>query len=312
MSRATSKCPSGYIAYLDPTAEKPDREAEVETAACSRNLHGITRRAYAAAMQQVTSADGTRIAYESLGDGAPLILVGGALCDRRARTAGLPLAKLLAARHRVICYDRRGRGDSTDQEAYAVEHEVEDLAALLSVCGGTAGVYGHSSGAILALLGAHSGLAISKLALYEPPLVLSSDRDALPARLVEDLHELTRQDRRSEAVELFFTRAVGIPERAVAAMKSAPYWPSLTALSHTLSYDARLAQDPLAVLRRAIALDVPALVVAGARSPSWMRYAATRLAQALPRAEHLELADQTHDVDPEKLAPELLRFFGEP
>jgi len=263
-------------------------------------------------MPQVTSADGTQIVYESLGDGAPIVLIGGALCDRRARAAGLPLAKLLAARHRVICYDRRGRGDSTDQEAYSVEREVEDLAALLSACAGEAGVYGHSSGAILALLGAHAGLPISKLALYEPPLVLSSDREALPTTLVERLQELTRQNRRSEAVELFFTRAVGMPARAAAAMKTAPYWPSLTALSHTLSYDARLARDPLDLLRRAGSLDVPALVVEGGRSPSWMRYAAARLAETLPHAELLELVDQTHDVDPEKLAPELLRFFAEP
>ena len=224
-------------------------------------------------MQRATSADGTYIAYESLGDGPPLILVGGALCDRRARAAGLPLARLLATRHRVICYDRRGRGDSGDGAAYAVERELEDLAALLGVCGEKAAVYGHSSGAILALLGASAGLPITRLALYEPPLVLSTDRDALPSNLVEHLHELTRENRRSEAVELFFTRAVGMPERAVAAMKIAPYWPSLTALAHTLSYDARLAEDPNDVLRRAATVLVPALVIEGARSPACARSA---------------------------------------
>ena len=66
-------------------------------------------------MSTTTSDDGTTIAYETVGEGPPLVLAGGAFNDRRSPSAGLPLAAhLLAGDHTVVCYDRRGRGDSGD------------------------------------------------------------------------------------------------------------------------------------------------------------------------------------------------------
>src|SRR5690242_19700615 len=124
-------------------------------------------------MEKAQSADGTWIAYEKLGNGPPVILVGGAFCDHRARAAGLPLARLLAKAMTVYCVDRRGRGESGDTPPYAVGREVEDIAALVAVAGGSAYAYGHSSGAILLIECALAGLPIPKLALYEPPLVLA-------------------------------------------------------------------------------------------------------------------------------------------
>src|ERR671916_835023 len=92
----------------------------------------------------VNSADGTRIAFERFGDGPPLIVIGGATCDRaRMRDVSERFGRDRA----VINYDRRGRGDSGDTQPYAVDREVEDLAALVDVAGGRASLYGHSSGA---------------------------------------------------------------------------------------------------------------------------------------------------------------------
>ena len=117
-------------------------------------------------MNTVISSDGTTIAFDRLGDGPPIILVGGGTVDR---SANAPLAALLASHFTVINYDRRGRGDSGDTPPYAVEREVEDIGALIDEAGGSAFVYGTSSGGVLALEAAASGLAIMKLALWEPP-----------------------------------------------------------------------------------------------------------------------------------------------
>lgn len=260
-------------------------------------------------MEQTRSADGTVIAFEKLGRGPSLILVGGAFSDHRFRAAGLPLGRALADSFTVFCYDRRGRGGSGDTAAYAIAREVEDLAALLEVAGGSAKLYGHSSGALLALEAARAGLSISRLALYEPPLVLTDHRPAIPADLVDRLVALTAAGNRSECVTLFLTRAVGVPEAVLSQRRATPAWAELELTAHTLSYDARLAADPAALLTHARALDVPTLVLDGGRSPAWLRFAAKALAEAIPGAAHVSIPEQPHDIDPAALAPSLLSFF---
>jgi pimeloyl-ACP methyl ester carboxylesterase len=247
-------------------------------------------------MQKVKSADGTSIAFERLGSGPPVILVGGAFCDRRARAAGLPLARAMAEAMTVYCVDRRGRGDSTDTSPYAVAREVEDIAALLQVAGGRAHAYGHSAGATLLLEAALADLPISKLALYEPPLVLAGQREQVPPDLAEQ-------------AELFLTRAIGMPFPYVQQMKAGPVWASLEALAHTLSYDATITVEPLSVLARAPQIRKPVLLLDGEKSQPWMRGAVAKLAQAIAGAQYVSLPEQTHDVAPEQLGPRLLEFF---
>src|SRR5689334_20154439 len=132
-------------------------------------------------MQTVRSHDGTAIAFDKVGDGQPIIVVGGATSDRQA---ALPLAALLAPDFTAIAYDRRGRGDSGDTAPYAVEREIEDIAALIDATGGSAFVLGHSSGAVLAIRAAAAGLNIKKLAVYEPPFILDDSRPPLPENYV--------------------------------------------------------------------------------------------------------------------------------
>lgn len=119
-------------------------------------------------VSSVRSADGTTIAFERSGAGPALILVEGAGCYREFGPLR-SLSEWLAADFTVFTYDRRGRGESTDTLPYAIEREVDDLAALIAEAGGSASLYGVSSGALLALQAAASGLAISRLALFEPP-----------------------------------------------------------------------------------------------------------------------------------------------
>jgi pimeloyl-ACP methyl ester carboxylesterase len=261
-------------------------------------------------IESVKSADGTAIAFETTGKGHPLVLVGGAFCDRSARTSGTPLAALLAHRFTVFSYDRRGRGDSEDTPPYAIDREVEDLSALISAAGGSACVFGNSSGGLLAIDAAARGLSIPKLAVYEPPVILDASRARSFAGLAQELDEAARGDRRSEAVELYFTKVMQMPAPAVAQMRKSPMWPGLEQLAHTLSYDLLLAARGASRLEQAAVVRSATLVMDGGASPPWMREAIQSMAGAIPNAGYCTLEGQTHAVESEALARALEEFLG--
>jgi pimeloyl-ACP methyl ester carboxylesterase len=262
-------------------------------------------------LESVKSADGTSIAFERTGKGPPLILVGGSFCDRSAPTSGTPLAALLAHRFTVWSYDRRGRGDSEDTAPYAVEREVQDLSALITAAGGSAFVFGNSSGGLLALDAAAQGLPITKLALYEPPVILDASRAKSFEALAKQLHEAAAEGQRSKAVELFFTQVMQLPAPALAQMRTAPMWAGLERLAHTLSYDLRFTARGPARLEQVPAVRSATLVMDGAASPPWMREALQTLARAILQARHRTLEGQTHAIDPRTLARALEEFLDE-
>lgn len=262
-------------------------------------------------MRHVTSKDGTKIAYETTGDGPPLVLIGGAFCDRHARASGTPLAALLAAHFTVTSYDRRGRGDSTNTDPWSIDREVEDLAALLDASGGAerASVYGISSGGLLALEALKREVPIASLAIYEAPVVLDASRR--PTRdLASELAALSSAGKRSEAAALFLARVVGVPAPAIEGMKRAPMWPGLELLAHTLSYDVTLTSEAVALLDHLTHVRRPVFVIDGSASPPFMREGAAALAKALPNARHDTLEGQTHDVQPSVLAAALVERLG--
>ena len=256
-------------------------------------------------MERVTSGDGTTIAFDRLGDGPPVILVCGASTDRSANAR---LATLLAWHFTVFNYDRRGRGDSGDTKPYAVEREVDDLGAVISAAGGSAFVYGTSSGAALALEGAASGLAIRKLALWEPPFVLDEGRRP-PADQAERYDEMISADQRGDAVEYFMTKVVGLPPEFVAEARNAPFWQAQEALAHTLAYDATVMGDYSLPVERAAAVTAPTLVMAGGASFPFMRETAQALAEVIPAGQLRVLEGQEHNVAAEALAPVLEEYF---
>lgn len=263
-------------------------------------------------MDTVVSSDGTSIAYDRGGQGPPLILVDGALCHRVSGPSG-PLAKRLITDFTVYTYDRRGRGDSTDTGPYAVEREIEDLGALIEAAGGSAYVYGSSSGATLALEAANRGLAISKLALYESPFIVDDSRPPVPDDFVARLDRLVAADDRAKAVRLFMTEGINIPAVFVATMRFMPAWPRLKRVAHTLPYDMAVLGDtqrgkPLPA-GRWTAVTAPTLVMGGGKSPTWLRHAVQALADILPATEHRALPGQTHLVKPDAIAPPLRAFF---
>lgn len=261
-------------------------------------------------MELVTSADGTPIAYERSGDGPALILVTGALGDRAG--AG-PLAAALAPHFTAIAYDRRGRGGSGDTVPYAPAREIEDLAALIRVAGGGAYVFGHSSGAALALEAAVSGLAIVKLALYEPPYLVDDSRPPLPADYVPTLRALIADGRRAEAVEYFWRVAMLMPDELIASFRDAPMWPALLALAHTISYDGEVMGDHMRGLplpgEWATRVTIPTLVIDGAESPPQLRDAVTAVTALLPHATRRTLDGHGHGAPPDVLTPVLEAFF---
>ena len=259
-------------------------------------------------MGKVLSRDGTTIAFERSGKGPPVILVGGALSDRSAGAAGL--AALLEPHFTVFGYDRRGRGESGDTLPYAVAREIEDLEALVNEAGGSACVYGVSSGAALALEAAARGIGITRLALFEPPFRVGESAPRPPADLTTRVAELISSGRRGEAVEFFITKAVGLPSEAVAQMRNAPMWSGLEAMAHTLVYDFAIMGDGSVPGERAVSVTIPTLVIGSETSPKWLHDAVKVVADALPNAEPCFLAGQFHSVPPETLAPVLAEFFS--
>jgi pimeloyl-ACP methyl ester carboxylesterase len=260
-------------------------------------------------MNKVTSADGTEIAFDQSGDGPPVIIVGGAFSDR-AHFVVTQIAELLAPHFTVYNYDRRGRGDSGNTLPYAIEREVEDLAALIEHAGGSANVFGLSSGAALALEAAAAGLNITKLALHEPPYVVDDKRGGDPRPTAKELTELTDAGKRTEAVEVFMT-AMGLPAPAIEGMKQAPMWPGLEGLAHTLAYDAALTGDDDALpADRAANIKSATLTVDCDSSPEWLRNTTKAVADAIPNASHTTLEGQDHfTMNPADLAPVLVKFF---
>jgi pimeloyl-ACP methyl ester carboxylesterase len=264
-------------------------------------------------MNRVTSKDGTSIAYERIGSGPTVILVGGGAVDRSENAS---LAPELAEHFTVYNYDRRGRGDSGDTLPYAVEREIEDIEALIAEAGGPAHLYGVSSGGALALEAAAAGIALDKIAVYEVPYSMADDASQRWREYVEQLEALLAEGRRGDAFALFM-RVAGASEEDIASAKNSPMWPGLEAIAHTLAYDAACLGNGRPPTARLATITRPTLVATGSASPDssvggggdFFDQAAAAIAASIPQAERLTIEGQTHMVDPKALAPVLERFF---
>lgn len=260
-------------------------------------------------MPNVISRDGVKIAFEKMGRGPALILIGGALS---ARAGGKPLAGRLAEHFSVYVFDRRGRGDSTDGKTYAVEREVEDLAALIEAAGGSAYLYGVSSGAALALQTAAKlgPTKVPKLALYEPPY--GPDTPQEKERFAEQkrrIDELIQTGQPGDVASYFMT-AIGTPPEALAKMKASPEWDAMKKIDFTLAYDYVVLGDGAVPQTIAQAIAVPTLVMDGEKTLEFMHATADRVAKLVPGAQRKTLKGQTHQAAAEVSAPVLIEFFS--
>lgn len=255
--------------------------------------------------QTTHSADGTNLAYEIRGDGPPLVYVTGAICHR---TFG-PIrsgAKVLSSAFRVLTYDRRGRGDSDDSGPWSLDREVEDISALIDELGGSALLYGHSSGAVLAMHAAHRlGDRVQRVVMYDASWVADDAEAATYAGLRAEVDVLLTRGRHGRALQRFLI-GIGMPRVFTAVLPVMPGWRRMRALAPTLRHDLDLTAHP-PPLEVAAAIDVPVHVMVGERSPDELHRVASAVAGAIPGATHEVLPGQDHMVSEKVLLPSLVR-----
>ena len=257
-------------------------------------------------MDSVTSKDGTTIAFDRVGDGPPVILVSGGSVDRGSNA---PVADVLATQYTVFNYDRRGRGPSGDTQPYAVQREIEDIDAVIGAAGGAAGLYGSSSGAALALEAAAAGLAVTKLALWEPPYI--GEGRPRPADDTASIYrKFVAEGKRGDAVEYFMAKVVGMSPEFVGFARSQPWWPAQEALAHTLAYDAEIMGDYILPIDRVAKIAVPTLVSPEARASTGWTRPPTRSPMPCRTGSIGTIEGASHDVDAKVLGPLLAEFFA--
>jgi pimeloyl-ACP methyl ester carboxylesterase len=256
---------------------------------------------------RLASKDGTRIAFEKTGAGpGRVIIVSGALAHRTSPGV-TPLAAELSEHLTVYTYDRRGRGESTDVQPYSVEREIEDIEAILNDAGGSAYLYGVSSGAALALQAAAKlgPTKVPRLAIYEPPY--GQDAKAF-ARQKEGVNALIRTGKPGQAIA-FFMSEVGTPPEAIEGMKRSPEWGAMKKVEFTLAYDYAVLGDGAVPQEIAKAVTVPTLVLTGEKTMAFMGPTADRIASLMPGAQRRTLEGQTHQAEAKAVAPVLIEFF---
>jgi len=259
-------------------------------------------------MDAVSSKDGTTIAFDKEGEGPALIFVDGALSTRSGKA---DLASFLSPHFTVYRYDRRGRGDSGDTKPYAVEREIEDIDAMIEKAGGSASLYGHSSGGCLALdATVKLDGKVKKLAMYEAPYNDDPAVQKAWGEYLRNLNEALASDRRGDAVALFMA-LVGMPAAQIEGMRHAPFWAAMEAIAPTLAYDhAGVMGDQTIPTEHAARVHVPTLVMSGSNGAPFMLVTAKTLTRVIPGAKLSILDGQAHDVHADVLAPVLAEFFA--
>lgn len=263
-------------------------------------------------MKTVTSKDGTTIAFDQYGAGPTVILVGGATQHRAGDPGTAQLAALLGQDFTTIHYDRRGRGDSTDTLPFAVVREVEDIEALIDAVGGSACLFGNSSGGALVMEAAIAlGSKVKKIAMYEVPYNDDPAARQTWKNYRKNLEEALAANRRGDAAALFLS-LVGTPAEHIEGMRHAPVWPMFEAIAPTLAYDHTdlLGDEATVPVERAAKVTVPTLLMNGGASYPFMQVTAEKLATIIPNAQHRVVEGQTHAAAPELLAPILESFFN--
>ncbi len=233
------------------------------------------------------------------------------------RSGHAALVAELAGSFTVYNYDRRGRGDSGDTLPYAVAREIEDIESLIANAGGSAHLFGTSSGGALALEAAAAGIRVDRLAVYEVPYDMTEDGPRRHQEYVQNLEAALAEGRRGDAFEVFM-RFAGVPEEHVTAARDSPMWPGLEAVAHTLAYDAACMGNGQPPVNRLAGITRPTLVITGGASADFFlggggdffEQAAAAIAASIPEAQRRVLEGQTHEVDPKVLAPLLDRFFN--
>ena len=257
-------------------------------------------------MQTTQSKDGTTLAYDVYGSGPALVFITGAICSRNFGPV-LKDAKEFAKEFTVYNFDRRGRGDSTDTKPYLIEREIEDIEAMIDAAGGRAYVYGHSSGAVLALEAAlRLTSKVIKAAWYDVSYTSEAEKAGY-AIVRREVKTLLQQGKNAQALKRFLL-GIGMPKFFVFLIPLMPGWSTMKALAPTLEYDMFLTADtpPLA---RAAHIKVPTYIIYGEKSPASLHEGAKQLAEVIPNTQITEVPGQDHMISAKVLLPMLSKFF---
>lgn len=260
-------------------------------------------------MNTLISKDGTTIAYEKIGSGPAVILIDGAFCGKNFGPM-IKIIPLLAENFTVISYDRRARGDSGDKKPYAVEREIEDIDALIKIAGGSAHLFGISSGAILCLRAANSGLNINKLALLEPPFV-GNPKGLRPSNAEQQLRRMVSEGKRGKACSFYLRKIIGAPAIVPLFLRFTPNWAKMKHNAASLANDAAVCGDFNLPKELLSSIKLPAIVIDSSKSPQSLRKPAHAVAKALPNGKSITLKGTVHNVPPKILVPVLKKFFHE-
>jgi pimeloyl-ACP methyl ester carboxylesterase len=270
-------------------------------------------------MEKVTSADGTQIAFDRYGDEGPVvILVSGALGYRRFKKFE-QIATALSEHCTVINYDRRGRGDSGSAGPVSVQHEVEDLAALIDAAGGRASLWGWSSGGAVALraaaagVGVGVGVGVDKLVVYETPFKTDPNAKYPTDDYGARLDQIVATGDRARAAKHFMRSAVGMPGPAVALMSLMPMFKRFAINGHTLPFDYAALGDhnmhgSALQPEEWATVTCPTLVAYGSKTVDGLKHASRSLAEVLPNATLRELRGENHNVSSSAMVALLTEF----
>ncbi len=260
-------------------------------------------------MQTVTSADGTKIAFERAGRGPCLVLVHGTSASA-ARWGNI--RPLLETHFTVIAVDRRGRGGSGDTHAgkpYEHSSEYADIAAVVEAAGEPVILFGHSYGGLLSL-GA-SGLTrnIAAMILYEAPVAVGG---GFPEELLTRLDLAVAREDREAIMKAFCEEVVQMRAGDIAALRASPAWPARLAAAHTIPRELRTVGTFKLSSVHPERISTPTLLLHGADSPEFFKVSMARLAELIPNAKSVALEGQQHvamDTAPQMLAKLVIDFW---
>jgi pimeloyl-ACP methyl ester carboxylesterase len=257
----------------------------------------------------VTSKDGTRIAYDQVGEGPAVILVAGAMQFRGFDPTTVEMAKLLAGEgFTVINYDRRGRGESAGASSFTLRGDVDDIAALIEVAGGEAALFGSSSGGAICLAAAASGLPATKLALWEVPLGPENGADG--AEFLAGLREKIDAGDRPGTIEYFMK---DMPPEWLEGAKNSPAWPIMLELGPSLPGDSEALAWSQSAPRAELwsSVSQPTLAIVGDQTLPLMPAAAESIVANVPNARSVTIPAAQHTWEPAVMAKTLAEFFAE-
>ncbi len=262
-------------------------------------------------MEQVTSADGTEIAFERTGSGPPLLLVHGSGVSDHRRWDIAGVRDALAEHVTVFALDRRGRGESGDAEAYAFEREVEDTVAVIATIGESVTLLGHSFGANIALEASLLTDSLSGLILYEPGIPVGNHKMSDMA-VVDQMNDLLADGENEAALLVFCREIAGLTSEEIDEFRSDPTWDDRVAGAHTLAREEQVLSEFELTPGRFSAMETPTLLLSGGESPQLYRDATKAVDDALPNSEIVIFEDQQHvamNNEPERFVDEVLSFI---